>query len=217
MARSRARLLLAASAAAALPLALACNDIIGLSDFERGECPGARCGDGSAFDAAIDTGVDAAADAPAETGGGADEVSWARWPMPDHDASAPVSVAYTAGAGEVEDGVTGLVWKQPMPPEAATRTFEQARALCAGLPGGPWRLPKRIELVTLLHPEGTATRIDQETFPGTVRGPYWTSSEVRGLNRTVTGEFWIVNFDSALLGKADPAETVAVRCVKGTN
>jgi hypothetical protein len=217
MARSRARLLLAASAAAALPLALACNDIIGLSDFERGECPGARCGDGGDFDGAIDTGVDAGTDAPAETGGGADEVSWARWPMPEHDASAPVSVTYTVGAGEVEDGVTGLVWRQPMPAEGASRTFEQASALCAGLSGGPWRLPKRIELVTLLHPEGTAPRIDKERFPGTIRGAYWTSSEVRGLNRTVTGEYWIVSFESALLDKADPAETAAVRCVKGAN
>src|SRR5687767_168598 len=81
----RGRIVLAC-ALAALPLTIACNSIIGLTEFDKGECPGARCGDGGAFpDVLIDGFVpDVTTDAPLDARG-ADPVSWAKWPMPHYD------------------------------------------------------------------------------------------------------------------------------------
>jgi hypothetical protein len=103
-----------------------------------------------------------------------------------------------------------------MPAEAGAQTFEGAVKLCASIKdGGPWRLPSRIELVTLLDLGQSGVRIDP-LFSGTHQGVYWTSSEVRpfvGPNR----EYWAVDFSGGgvLAKRAETGGSAAVRCVKG--
>jgi hypothetical protein len=218
MARSRVPLLLATFAAASVAFAVACSDIVGLSDFERGECPGAICTGGPDFDAGLDTGaVDAGPDVTADTGGGAEPVTWARWPIPEHDGGS-VPASYEQGAGEIQDKVTKLVWKSPMGADARELTLEEAREHCARAraraSGGPWRLPKRIELVTLLYPERPGRRIDPLFADDTLEGAYWTSSEVRPLG-TGARQYWVVGFVTGLVEKRNATERAAVRCVKG--
>ena len=102
-----------------------------------------------------------------------------------------------------------------MPPDAANKTYEDALKLCAA----PWRLPSRIELVTLLDHSRTGAKINA-AFAGALQAPHWTSSEVRiRLDNNVPAlvdppQFWVVDFDKGGLDKRDPASTAAVRCVK---
>ena len=79
MARSdRKRVAVVALFACAVPLGVACNGIIGLSDFEKGECAGRRCAEaGVPIEGG---GPDVFTDAPLEARG-SNAVSWAQWAM----------------------------------------------------------------------------------------------------------------------------------------
>jgi hypothetical protein len=105
--------------------------------------------------------------------------------------------------GVVTDTVTGLVWQEPTP--SNTHTWEEARCYCAGLTLAghqDWRLPTRIELISLLDetipPPGP--NINKAAFPSTVGGArsddemgdgYWTST----LKAGDASSAWKVHFD----------------------
>jgi hypothetical protein len=227
MALSRAHRRLVLVTALALPLALACNGLIGLSDFDRVECTGGRCGDGGAsFDATLVDGPDGALDAAPVDAAGMKPVSWAAWRMPNYDAGTdatdnPMSYSPTGDAVGVRDDVTSLVWRHPMPAEAASKTFDDAQKLCASLTPGSWRLPSRIELVTLLDlgQASSKPKIDpvfQSPAPGTSLSKYWTFSEVRSLPGVATDgrSYWVVDFLSGGVDKLPESAPAAVRCVK---
>ncbi|MBS2019002.1 MAG: DUF1566 domain-containing protein [Deltaproteobacteria bacterium] len=217
--RSR-RVVLLAAPIASLASLLACNDIIGLSDFSKGECPGARCaGDGSVDqlvppDAPVDGGTDALTDAQ-----GSPPTVWPKWPMPNYGEGGlgepPNALNYgPAGAGEVEDLTTKLVWKTT--PLAAVNGA-QANAKCASELGSEWRAPKRIELVTLLDYARPSGALIDPRFTGVGPGTLMTSSEVREVKDDksvrLTGAYWAVSFET---GKVVQLTTPAsVLCVKG--
>jgi hypothetical protein len=80
---------------------------------------------------------------------------------------------------EVTDEVTGLVWERTV--DAKPRTWEDAMQYCAclsidGLSG--WRLPSRIELVSLVDFTKASPSINAEAFPDTTNDNFWTSSVV---------------------------------------
>ena len=161
------------------------------------------------------------------------------WPMPDSatstcsDATARVSCpaqgapgygqdgtytqpapAYTTTADTVADGVTDLTWQRavPLPP----RTWWDARSTCEGLVLGgddDWRLPTRVELVTLLDVGRSAPSVDPTAFPDTPADETWTSTPLAG-DATAS---WTVNFAQG--GLAQPRdnrdEAHRVRCVRG--
>lgn len=222
LASSRRRVFAGLAGLIVVPLAIAaCNGIIGLDDYQRVECTGLVCDGGARFDVMVpDGGRDSAPDAPIVTGTGAKPVSWAAWKMPNYDAGGvtenPMSYTPTADNAGLSDNVTSLVWRQPMPPQAGDqKTFEEARQLCDSIQDGPWRLPSRIELVTLLDLGQPGARI-APVFTGTSPDVYWTSSEVRpfvGPNR----EYWVVDFsgDGVLKKRAESVGKAYVRCVKG--
>src|SRR4051812_31554798 len=80
----RRRFLIGAAIVLAMPFAVACNSLIGLSDFEKGQCAGARCVDeGGLIDQLVEGGADVVQDAPPDVKG-ADPVSWAKWRMPNY-------------------------------------------------------------------------------------------------------------------------------------
>jgi len=204
-----------------MPLVLACNAIIGISDYKRGECNGGGiCGDGgepfdgSAADARTDGGPEVKADAS-----GTQPVSWAAWPMPNYDAGTPIDnapMAYDEVANQGwMDRITKLVWRHPMPQGSENVTYARALEICAS----PWRLPSRIELVTLLDLSQPGAKIDpvfKTPEPGTPQGAHWTFSEVRPFGGDAGRAHWVVDFAEGGLAKRDETGGLAaVRCVKG--
>lgn len=218
MARSKARLFGFAVIAGLGPALVACHLITGLDDYDKVQCPGAICGD---------SGVDVNNDVPTIDqknpdvvpidAQGARPVSWARWKMPNYDGGGATDnlLDYTFDQTTVSDKITGLFWMRTIPqPVQGTKTYEAARAACEG--AGEWRLPSRIELVTLLH-LGEAPTIDKTAFPSAAGGEHWTSSEVRLPGGALTNpkKYWVVDFSSGELRQREETAQAAIRCVRG--
>lgn len=218
MARSelrRGRLALAASVALTLPLALACNSIIGLTDFEKTQCAGARCADdgGPLPDQFVEGGADVVTDAPIEAKG-ADPVSWAKWPMPNYGDAGPLPAPpLVASGGLVTDTVTKLVWHSTIIPGDFAASDVQGE--CEKLANGPWRAPKRIELVTLLDYSHGAPFVDGKAFPDLVNYQVWSTSEVRPfVAGDPTQPYWVVNFGSGAVEPLKGTFKAKVLCVR---
>jgi hypothetical protein len=211
---SRARKLLILLLGAIAPsAAISCKAITGLDEFTKGECPGAICSDdGGGLDAAkkdADAADVVAIDAPK----GADPVSWARWRMPNYpnDAGIPNVPTYTPVGDTVKDNVTGLPWK---PATLAQSTRQQATDACEALPDGPWRLPKRIELVSLLDYSNASIHINA-AFTGVKNVKVWTSSEVRPFTGAPNQPYWTVDFGSGVVEPLAGDLVANALCVKG--
>jgi alpha-tubulin suppressor-like RCC1 family protein len=113
-------------------------------------------------------------------------------PMPNPaSTNLPNPASYTSQGGVVVDHVTGLAWEQSPPYGAGNVGQADATAHCdslarAGFAGyGDWRLPTRIELISLVddtiaEPNGLkpGPAIDPTAFPGASFAYGWTSSRV---------------------------------------
>ncbi len=104
---------------------------------------------------------------------------WATWPIPNFASSGlPHPESYDVSvAGTVLDRVTGLMWQRAVDP--GNMTFDDANAKCDRLQLGgyrDWRLPSRIELVSILDLAETQPSIDRGAFPGTPSEWFWSSS-----------------------------------------
>lgn len=149
-------------------------------------------------DAELDV-VDAGADATVE-----EDRRWALWPVPP-----PTPTNYdAAGVDVVTDGVTGLHWQRTVGPSA---NLSSAKAACAALELGGmkgWRLPTRVELVSLLaFAEGNSPAINVTTFPSTPGEPHWTAS------MRPKGGVYVVDFASGVVSAALGSESLRLRCV----
>lgn len=209
------RLVLGASIALLVPLALACNSLIGLSDFEKTQCAGARCADdgGPLPDQLVEGGADVVTDAPAEAKG-ADPVSWAKWPMPNYGDSAPMpSPPLVASGGIVNDTVTKLAWHATIVP--GDFFAREAETECEKLANGPWRAPKRIELVTLLDYSRPTPFVDRTVFTDLLNFQVWSTSEVRPfVAGNPSQQYWVVNFGSGAVEPLAGDLKAKVLCVK---
>jgi hypothetical protein len=222
---NRCRRALFVALAAIATLAVACNAIIGIDDFRRTECGIGPCGDlpDGGPDQIVpdridpDAGGDTGADAPPGVG----PVSWAQFPMPNYQSTVDAGTGVRPiDSGIIdddvlEDKVTGLVWRRAVIGAAPGQDFfyPAAQGECQKLPNGPWRLPKRIELVTLLSYGHAAPFIDQAAFTGVAKVRVWTSSEVR----PVDGRYWVISFDTGALEQlngGDNKDFAKVLCVK---
>jgi hypothetical protein len=135
------------------------------------------------------------------------------WPMPNAPSTgAPHPFDYdTSTAGIVVDKVTGLTWQQAVDPD--THTQPDAEAFCsslmlAGL--GDWRLPTRIELISLIDDTRVGPAIDPTAFPDTPGTFFWTSTVVAN----DPGSVWGVAFDNGYTNSSDLGEHYRVRCVR---
>ncbi len=207
-------------ACSCVPLALACNGIVGLSDYTRAECSGGGvCTDGGAPDVPFDGSTDAA-DSAVDSGKGAEPVSWARWRMPNYvPDGGPIpgtAPSLTAAGSEVNDGVTKLVWRNALEGGNTLVTLEQAEEACRNVaPAGQWRVPKRIELVTLLDYGHPKPFIDKSFFPDFAPARVWTSSEHRPFVGGLDQRYWTVNFDTgAVETEIGTSAAAATLCVK---
>ncbi|HEY6460606.1 MAG TPA: DUF1566 domain-containing protein, partial [Polyangiaceae bacterium] len=159
--------------------------------------------------------------------------TWAHWRMPNPDASVgpdgapppPNPMAYDAGADASADGgspvavdtVTGLAWVRA---SFAASTYDAAWIACttqtsSSPSGASWRVPTRIELVSLVDFTRQPT-IDPNVFPGAQSASYWTSSTVPG-DGGPSG-WWTVNFSSGLVATVAASASALptyVLCVSG--
>lgn len=138
----------------------------------------------------------------------------AAWPMPNPAASGtnhPQS--YRAEGGAVTNRVTQLVWQQAV--DEQTFTQPEAAAYCDALElaGMRFRLPFRIELLSLVDFTNPSPAIDAEAFPGTPADPFWTDSRLVGAGSTV----WLVDFGASTgySSSSDVGLQNRVRCVAG--
>jgi hypothetical protein len=213
------RAVLTATLTLLVPTALACNSIIGLTDFEKTQCAGARCADDGGplpDQLVVEAGADVVTDAPIDVRG-ADPVSWPKWPMPNYDGGGAVPLPnqlnlMVLDGNRIQDNVTGLVWRRSVLPADATQ--DEAKAACAALDPttGPWRLPKRVELITLLDFGRSGILIDPQ-FTGVKNVRVWTSSEGRPFSVSPVA-YWTVSFETGIVDVL-PLELVAkVLCVR---
>ncbi len=130
--------------------------------------------------------------------------TWAEWTMPnsqgDVAAGAPNPEAYTDDYldGAVIDKVTGLMWQKAL----QTGTWAQAIAFCPTLTLGgyhDWRLPSRIELVSLIDPAPNPNpMLSTFGFPATYT-VWMSSSPVPGQTSSAfaVGALGINSFDTS--------------------
>ena len=138
---------------------------------------------------------------------------WARWPMPNARLPGlPNQHAYdTATPGVVVDRVSGLMWQRKLPNTFLTRA--DAERQCDDLVLGghhDWRLPSRIELVSLIDTTRTQPSIDTEAFPSTPSDWFWTSS----LAADDPSAAWYVYFYFGYPKTDDMTSRFSVRCVR---
>ncbi len=92
-------------------------------------------------------------------------------------ASYPVGAPnYQANGETVLDRTTNLIWQRYA--DGTRRTYFDARTYCDSLTIGgrdDWRLPGRIELVTILDATQTPS-LDYDVFPDTPENYFWTQS-----------------------------------------
>lgn len=199
----------------------AANDVVGdvVTDVAHDADGGPPDGDVEAGAPDADAAADAAIDAPddvqfdaMEAGLLAHELRWARWKMPHEDMPATGDAAGPTPANLVDqttffkDHVTGLTWAVS---STAELTLEEAVGYCDALGVGPleYRVPSRIELVTLLEPSLNPPH--HSVMTDTKPASYWTASDVANdSNRQ-----WAVNFSTGEVTKKPNTEKAYVRCV----
>jgi hypothetical protein len=142
----------------------------------------------------------------------------ASWPMPNPQKAGlvPSLSSYRVdAAGVVTDEVTQLEWVQVV--DDAPHMRDDAIALCDGLAieGRSFRLPSRIELLSLVDFTTPAPTIDHEAFPSARRGHYWTVS-THSAERMLG---WVINFGGGdhFQSSSSFDATNWVRCVAGPN
>jgi uncharacterized protein DUF1566 len=121
------------------------------------------------------------------------------------------SLSYDIEQQVVTDLVTGLVWQRATEP--TSYDWWEARDYCAALEldgASDWRLPSRLELVSLLDYGGLDPTIDLDAFPDTPSDFFWSSSPVPFLNLA-----YGVRFELGFIYDHDPYGTGRVRCVRG--
>jgi len=208
---------------------VACASDCGSATYESGTVPMPDAAPEAEAGPALESGADA--DASADAGTGVIPVPdagwpvpsvyevWAHWKMPNPDDASigpesstplPNPMTYTTGTDGgstvAYDVVTKLNWwRQALP----APDYDSAWRACLGL-GSDWRVPARIELVSLIDFTLTPT-IQTVTFLDAGGVPTWTSSAVPGDGGSSV--YWVVDFSTGLTVYGVGASQVL--CVSG--
>jgi hypothetical protein len=131
----------------------------------------------------------------------------------DVTAGAPNLENYTDnGDYTVTDNLTGLMWQQTVP--TGTYTWVQAVAYCPtlNLAGhSDWRLPSRIELVSIVDFGVTSgATINATYFPSTPASWFWSSSPLVGSSSYACS----VSFNDGSADCSAVSSASYVRCVR---
>lgn len=179
---------------------------------------GAEATGGNALGGGATAGMDTGGGAAGEGGEASTapinaDFSWALWPMPNTlDSGLPHPLSYdTSVDGIVTDNITGLIWQAE--PAPFTVQLKDAANVCKALNlggNGDWRLPSRLELVSLMALE-RESGVDSTAFPATPpTTPYWSSSRVADQDIT----FWVVAGIAVFQASESVEEAFSVRCVR---
>jgi len=118
------------------------------------------------------------------------------------------------GNGTVTDLNTGLMWQQSDDQNNIYRTWEEAADYCAGRDLGgktDWRLPTRLELLSIVDYSRTNPAIKTTYFPDCRSFVYWSGTNVAYFANLA----WYVNFDFGNDYWNFKVGTFYVRCVRG--
>ena len=172
----------------------------------------------------------------------ADPLEWAEWPMPnspgDVEGGAPNLESYTDNLdGTITDNVTHLMWQKDSPAESFTWGCASepgtAQEYCAALRLAghhDWRLPKYIELISLLDyssgetvseadagEEAGSIAINRKFFNGgaAVGSTFWTDTNAM-FSPPLPGGItpWAVDFYAAGPGAYSASTRLGARCVR---
>lgn len=145
---------------------------------------------------------------------------WAEWPIPNCNTDvvngAPNLEHYTDnGDGTVIDNVTGLLWQQDVSSTKAY-TWNDAISYCselilAGQEG--WRLPSRIELVSIVDYDQSNPSIDVIHFTSTPAVWFWASTPAVEVQPSAA---WGVSFDYGYTYSNSVTLLGDVRCVRSS-
>src|SRR5262249_10292290 len=86
---------------------------------------------------------------------------------------------YVVATDVVTDPITHLMWERTVTSSSPTLNWADAHFRCQQLALAgfeDWRLPSRIELISLDDLGHFSPPIDPAAFPGTPTEPFWTSS-----------------------------------------
>jgi hypothetical protein len=229
-ARTLGLLLLGLPALGGVGALVACNQLLGTDGYTENAEDSGPPADGSANDGSssqdANTGdastLDASFDGTIYLPPGANPASWPTFQMPDIVTDAAPQPSYTAagdGGVNVIDNVTHLLWQaKSVTVPGADPGFADAKAACDAIgTKGSWRVPTRLELVSLVEHVDVAgnvttnAKIDTAFFTvGKV--VLWTSSPI--LPATNPPNFWLVNFKDGTLSNSKTDTALQVLCVK---
>lgn len=139
-----------------------------------------------------------------------------RWPMPN-----PLQVGstylqdYTVEGDVVLDTVTGLTWQRVA--SASPMVWSEAVSFCEALSidGGGFRLPSRIELLSLVDLTQSGSAIDGSAFPSTPPEGFWSVSRSADIARSAWGVGF--GFSTSVAFQAEQTELRRVRCVRSSS
>ena len=143
------------------------------------------------------------------------DLAYAAWPLPPATLRAN---HYAADDAVVYDQITGLFWQRAVPAERYD--YAHAKEYCEALALGgfdDWRLPYRMELVSILDMSGGAAPWVQTTaFPDTPAEAFWSQSKVV----VPADHYWTVHFKYGTViwryrAPTTQQDLLAARCVRG--
>jgi hypothetical protein len=138
---------------------------------------------------------------------------WVGWRMPNPaSAGLPNPSNYTIDSTNdtVLDNVTGLMWQRTV--DGGYYAWAAAGTYCQNLVHAghdDWRLPWRIELVSLIDYTTAHPAIDA-AFPNTPSENFWANSKEAFIN----GSAWYVFFDMGDINVDTVDKSYRVRCVR---
>ena len=128
----------------------------------------------------------------------------------DHDYLISVPSYTDNGNGTITDNVTGLIWQKQ--DDNTAKTWDDAKTYCSNLSlGGQtgWRLPTRIELISLVDYGAYQPAVNATYFPN-VSLYYWSSTTLA----LYTVQAWFVDFyDGSTFYITKTAAYASARCV----
>lgn len=130
----------------------------------------------------------------------------------DHDYTINPPSYTDNGNGTITDNVTTLVWQKQ--DDGVAKAWADAITYCDNLTLGgqtDWRLPVRIELVSIIDYGRSRPAINTTYFPNTTFTYYWSSTTNAGFT---TGA-WSVHFSEGSSDYWNKTDTYYARCVRG--
>lgn len=165
--------------------------------------------DGASADGAVVIGEDGAAGSDAEAAAERDP-EWAMWKLP---ASAPPAGNYAVANGVARDETTQLEWLQAALPDLLTHTAAATACKATTQDGGGFRLPTRIELLSLVDYSRNGKGVNASVFGASSFGVEFWSSTPDAL--APAARAWFVRFTNGESSTDLQSTMKAVRCVRG--